>query len=315
MTNATSSTPSTTTRTLSAMFDTRDDAQRAVENLIDEGIPQDHIRMTPGSERDSTGESSRTTSTGDHEGGGFWHSLEEFFFPDEDRAEYAEGLRRGGYLVTVQATEAQHDLVLDILDDDGTIDMDERADSWRSEGWSNTGSSLGSATGGAGSSTGAGTRTGSGVGDTTSSTSAAYGASTPSSTSSRDSDAQVIPVVEEELQVGKRQVEGGRVRVRSYVVERPVEEQVMLRRERVDVERRPVDRPLDSGDDAFRERTVELEERSEQPVINKEARVREEVVLRKDVEERPETVSDTVRRTEVEVERDPDLDRNATRRG
>ena len=92
------------------------------------------------------------------------------------------------------------------------------------------------------------------------------------------------------------------------------EEQVMLRRERIDVERRPVDRPLDSADDAFRERTVELEERSEQPVVNKQARVREEVVLHKDVEERPETISDTVRRTEVEVERDPDLDRDATRR-
>lgn len=32
---------------------------------------------------------------------GFWPMLEDFFLPDEDRAIYAEGLRRGGFLVSV----------------------------------------------------------------------------------------------------------------------------------------------------------------------------------------------------------------------
>ena len=51
---------------------------------------------------------------------------------------------------------------------------------------------------------------------------------------------EVIPIAEEELHVGKREVGHGRVRIQSRVVERPVQEQVTLREERVDVERRPV---------------------------------------------------------------------------
>jgi len=114
----------------------------------------------------------------------------------------------------------------------------------------------------------------------------------------------VIPIAEERLRVGKRVADTGRVRVRSYVVEEPVSEQVDLREERVTVERRPVDRSLNAGDDAFRERTVELDERREEAVVGKEARVREELVVNKDVETRRETVSDTVRHTEVDVQDD-----------
>jgi stress response protein YsnF len=90
------------------------------------------------------------------------------------------------------------------------------------------------------------------------------------------------------------------------VVERPVEEQVSLREERVSVERRPVEGSMrsgaTSGDELFRERTVEVDETSEEAVVSKEARVKEELVIKKDVEQRTETVSDTVRRTEVDVE-------------
>ena len=67
---------------------------------------------------------------------GFWDSLGDWFLPDEDRSAYAEGLRRGGYLLSVDASDSQYERVIDILDDEGTIDLDERAESWRSEGWS-----------------------------------------------------------------------------------------------------------------------------------------------------------------------------------
>jgi uncharacterized protein (TIGR02271 family) len=115
---------------------------------------------------------------------------------------------------------------------------------------------------------------------------------------------EAIPIVEEELNVGKRQVEGGRVRVRSYVVETPVQEQVNLREERVHVERRPTDRPLTGSENLFQDHTIEVEEKSEEAVVSKDARVKEELVVKKDVEQRTETVSDTVRRTEVEVDDD-----------
>src|SRR5215208_368041 len=107
---------------------------------------------------------------------------------------------------------------------------------------------------------------------------------------------------EEELKVGKREVSHGRVRVRSYVVETPVNEQVNLRQENVQVERRPANRAVGGADNLFRERTIEAEERAEEAVVSKEARVTEELVVKKDVGERTETVSDKVRRTEVEVE-------------
>ncbi len=115
-----------------------------------------------------------------------------------------------------------------------------------------------------------------------------------------------IQVVKEDLVVGKREVEGGAVRVTSRVVETPVEEQVALHEERVTVERRPVNRPLTGvAADAFRERTVSARAMSEEAVVAKEARVVEEIGLRKEATDRVETVRDTVRETKVDVEQVP----------
>jgi hypothetical protein len=84
-------------------------------------------------------EGSRSGSSPTQENAGFWESLKEMFLPDEDRHTYAEGLRRGGYLVTVRTNDAHYDRAVDILDDEGTIDIDERAESWRHEGWTTPG--------------------------------------------------------------------------------------------------------------------------------------------------------------------------------
>jgi uncharacterized protein (TIGR02271 family) len=121
-----------------------------------------------------------------------------------------------------------------------------------------------------------------------------------------------VPVVEEELRVGKREVEtGGGVRVNTNIQEKPVEEKINLREEHVRVERHPVDRPATQADvnQALHGRTVEVRERSEQPVVQKEARVVEEVVVGKEATQRTETVRDTVKRTDVEVEQ---IDTNKT---
>jgi uncharacterized protein (TIGR02271 family) len=114
---------------------------------------------------------------------------------------------------------------------------------------------------------------------------------------------EVLPVVEEQLRIGKRAVTRGGVRVYSRVSERPVEEDVWLREEHVRVDRRAVDRPVTAGADAFRERSIEMEETREEPVVAKEALIIEEVVLSRDVQDRTAKVRDTVRRTDVEVER------------
>lgn len=115
-----------------------------------------------------------------------------------------------------------------------------------------------------------------------------------------------IPVAEEQLVVGKRAVERGHIRVRSHVVERPVHEQVMLREEHVEVERRPMNERVENADRLFQERTVEATEMAEEAVVGKQARVVEEVVVRKEEGERIEQIDDTVRRTEVDVDREPD---------
>jgi uncharacterized protein (TIGR02271 family) len=112
----------------------------------------------------------------------------------------------------------------------------------------------------------------------------------------------VLPVIVEELSVGKREVETGRVRATTHVRETPAEQEVTLREERVDVQRRAVDRPVGDIDDAFRDRTVEVVATSEEPVVTKRARVIEEIVIRKDIDSRTETVRETVRRTDVDVE-------------
>ncbi len=113
---------------------------------------------------------------------------------------------------------------------------------------------------------------------------------------------QVLPLSEEQLDVGKRTVDRGTTRVRRYVVEKPVEENVTLHGERVTVERRqPVETTAAPGTGAFEERVVEVRETAEEPVVAKTARVAEEVVVGREATERTETVRDTVRREEVEV--------------
>jgi stress response protein YsnF len=111
---------------------------------------------------------------------------------------------------------------------------------------------------------------------------------------------RVIPIVREEMRVGRRTVERGGVRVSSHIVQKPVSEQVHLRETHVDIERRAVDRPLRGDEKAFVDDTIEMVEMADEPVVSKQARVVEEVVVRKHVEDRTATISDKVRATEIE---------------
>ena len=228
--------------------------------------------------------------------------------PDEDRHTYSEGLRRGGYLLSARVSDELEAAAADILEGSEPIDLDHRRASWRQEGWADyQAAAPASAAYGEGSGLAE-------VGTTVSAegalagTGPGYGeAATRPAMESRDripgsGDDEVIQAAEEELRVGKRDVARGGVRVRSYVTERPVQEQVELRQEHVSVERRPVDRELAPGEHAFQERTIEAVERGEEAVVSKTARVTEEIGLRKDVEHATETIRDTVRKQEVEVE-------------
>ena len=112
-----------------------------------------------------------------------------------------------------------------------------------------------------------------------------------------------IPVVQEQLKVGKREVQRGGVRVYSRIVETPVDESIGLREEHVNVERRPVNEPISGADaTAFKEQSIEMRETAEEAVVQKSARVVEEVMVNKEVTQREQQIHDTVRHTEVEVE-------------
>jgi uncharacterized protein (TIGR02271 family) len=316
-----------TTRTITAMFDDRAEAERAVEALATTvGLDRSAIRMEAGSGASAASETAEDT--------GFFASLKDLFVPDEDRYAYAEGLRRGSVLVTAQVEEARIDHAMDVLEQHGAVDLDQREVEWRESGW----------TGAAGAGTGAvlgtvsdGNRTGvvampdTGVstpdgtlgnpsgtmlsrsvdqvagtnisGAHPESEGAAGMAGTATATGTLQGE-EAIPIVEERLRVGKREVNRGQVRVRSYVVETPVEEQVTLREEHVDVERRAADRPVTDADRLFEERTIEVTETNEEAVIAKEVRVKEELVISKDVEDEVQTVKDKVRHTEVEIDDD-----------
>lgn len=116
-----------------------------------------------------------------------------------------------------------------------------------------------------------------------------------------------LPVVEESLRVGKRQREGGGIRVTTEVEEVPVREEVAVRHETVDVRRTPVHRPADQREigEAFQEGVFEVRARAEQIAVSKQLFVVEEIHIDKGVVERTETIQDTVRRTRVDVEELP----------
>jgi uncharacterized protein (TIGR02271 family) len=112
----------------------------------------------------------------------------------------------------------------------------------------------------------------------------------------------MIPIVEEELVVGKQTVQRGGVRVFTRMVERPVEENVVLREEHATFERRPVNRPISGAEiNLLQNQSIEVREMGEEAVVGKTARVVEEVRVGKESTERTEQIKDTVRKTQVEV--------------
>ena len=115
---------------------------------------------------------------------------------------------------------------------------------------------------------------------------------------------EVLKAAREELSVGKTE-QTSQVSARLKVTEQPVEQTISLKEEKVHAESRPSDRPLspEEADKAFQEGSIELSESREVPKVSKEAKVTQEVHLRKEAGERQETVRDTVRRSDIQIER------------
>lgn len=272
-----------TMQTVIAAFESHAQAERAREQLVQRGFDRDDVHI----EREDMGTSTTQTTTersSEHQGGisGFFARL----FGDDDYDRYGntwnEAVTRGSSVVVVDARdERQADEAAACLHEAGAFDIDERSQQWGAQG-PTAGATLPS--GAAGLAPPAGTNR--------------------VATGTRLDNERVLDVVQEELQVGKRTLDRGGVRVVQRMSEKPVREVVRLREEHAVVDRRPVDRPAQVGDlNAFKEGTVEVRESAEEAVVAKNARVVEEVRVGKEVSEREEVIEDKLRRKDVDVER------------
>ena len=237
-------------------------------------------------------------------GGAAIGGLSRLGIPDTEAGYYAEGIRRGGTLVTVRAEDNMADKAVSIIDSHNPVNIDERADYYKSTGYAGYDEKAPAYTPDqimAERETYANNYATASMPSMAATTATA---TTPMSSTVNAGETMTVPIVEEQLQVGKRQVQGGGARVHTHVVETPVEEQVTLRQENVTVERNTVNRAATDADmaNAFKEGTIELTEKSEEAVVSKQARVVGEVVIGKEATERTETITDTVRRTDVDVE-------------
>ncbi len=265
-------------QTVVGAFEDRQTARRALERLVQAGFDRDDVHVQEGATDGmaSTGTTGTANTSDDGRERGVLESIGHFFanlFGDDDRPSgragvYAEAVRRGRSVVVVDAKDDDYaETAAALLHEVGAIDVDEQAQQWRAEGW----------------------------------TGYEYGQDPSKPREGREG---VMDVVQEEMQVGKRTVDRGGVRVFQRVSEKPVRELVRLREERAVIERTPVDREATAADmESFREGSMEVRETAEEPVVGKRARVVEEVRVGKNVQEREETIEDTVRRKDVDVER------------
>jgi uncharacterized protein (TIGR02271 family) len=260
---------STIDATVVAVFESAGDARTAVNDLKTAGFGSDNVYVST----EGVAAGSTTPAPATHHEGGITGWFKSLFGAEEheDQRGYESAVAAGRTIVSVDVAESNIDRVTEILNRYSPIDVHAE--------------DFGTARGVA----------------TPNTYDAGYSGSKSDKLNAREELG--LPVVEEEVKIGKRTVQRGGVRVYSRFSETPVQEEVRLREERVRVDRQPVNRPASEADfQTGREQVIEVAEFAEEPVIAKEARVVEEVRVTKDASERTETVSDRVRRNDVQVE-------------
>jgi uncharacterized protein (TIGR02271 family) len=251
------------------LFDTAAHAEAAKSNLAHAGFSTDEMSIVSGQQLPKSMEALREP--------GLWHRLFGGDIEQHEATVYAKAVESGGVVLTVRAAAADVPKAMAILNQHNLVDVKDRA---------------------------VDTGVISKASAATLATPAAVAAAMPAKPVTADlGKNQVIRLAEEHLEVGKRLVEEGTTRIRRFVTEKPVEQQVTLHEEHAEVVRRAVTDPNFVKDIDWSDSTIEVLETSERPVISKSARVAEEVVIGKAGSDRVETVRDTVRRQQVEVER------------
>lgn len=246
-----------------ALFHHRDNAASAIRDLEAAGFSGGNLTVIGGGNGSSY--SDAKGSFGDSYGYGDTSNLTSLGAPERDRKHLQEGLDKGGTVLVLEGSGERADEIERVFHKHSAGKIDE-ADVDRAPAYVPP-----------------------------------VAAAVPA-VAATAAESIAVPVIDEELVVGKREVDRGGVRVFRRVVEEPVQESVNLREEHVVIERRPVDRALTDADTRMGSQTIELKETAEEAVVGKTARVVEEVRVGKEATEHVETVRDTVRHTEVDVE-------------
>jgi stress response protein YsnF len=250
------------------LYDTADHAEAARRNLEAAGFAPSDISLISSKILGLAGDKLREP--------GLWH---RFFGRDIQQYEaniYGRSVESGGVVLTVRVPEADVAKAMNILNAHQAIDVLKRAEQ------------LG----------------------------LVATASAPKPTATRPAPAtmaaagvvsgeDVLVLAGEQINVGKRLVQEGTTRIRRFIIETPVEQQVTLHEEHARVLRRAAADPNYLRNIDWTDKTIEITETAEEPVVTKSVHVAEEVVIQKEGSDHVQTLRDKVRRQQVEVERIP----------
>ena len=231
-------------KTVVAIFNTREEGKDATDNLLINGFKREDIDVS------SSDAYPKNDNDGENAVSRFFTRL---FGDNDDTNERYTKVAEHGYIVTVHATSAERaQKASELLDAAGAIDVNEdyekRMAADRDEGIIREHDDRGY-------------RAVDDADDVDEDNETIVNENAPGSTRTgekrildeREHDGDMlagdnredrtIPVIEEDVKVDKKKVQTGGVRIRSRIIEKPVEEHIRLREEHIHVERKKVDRP------------------------------------------------------------------------
>ncbi len=116
-------------RTITALFDTKVDADAGAERLRQAGVDAAHVQVHDQSTHKTSGSNSTSSDRG------LWASVKNVFLPSADRHAYEEGIRRGGFVLTADVDDDATPAAVRALEEAKSVDLDARQEEWRASGW------------------------------------------------------------------------------------------------------------------------------------------------------------------------------------
>ena len=182
---------------------------------------------------------------------GLWHRLFGRDIQEYEAKVYGRSVEAGGVVLTVRVPETEASRAMSILNAHRAVDLSKRAEQ---EGLLATTSAAASK-------------------PVVERTAPATTAPTTTAAAGAASGEEVLALAEEQINVGKRLVQGGTTRIRRFVTETPVEAQVTLHEEHARVIRRASADPNFIRNIDWTDKTIEITETAEEPVVTKSVHI------------------------------------------